>query len=360
MSDTEKNAPLDSAAAAAAAVEAIESRPFPDDVFTAPQLRWAVIGCGVIANQMAASLALAGRHLHGIANRTREKAVAFAEKYHVEKVYDSFEDLYADPEVDAVYITTPHNTHITYLRAALAAGKHVLCEKSITLNSEELDEARAIAAANGVVLMDATTILHMPLYRELLRRADACEFGRMNLAQVNFGSYKEYGDLTNRFYNINLAGGAMLDIGVYALSIMRLFMESQPTEVLSLGNLCETGVDVAGGIVCRNDQGQIGVVSLTLHSKQPKRAVLSFDRCYIEISEYPRADSATIVWTADGRRETVSAGVEGYALCYEMADLERAVAGDARAAGLIDTAADVMRLMTDVRRSWGVTYPEEA
>ena len=360
MSDTEKNAPLDSAAAAAAAFEAIESRPFPDDVFTVPQLRWAVIGCGVIANQMATSLALAGRRLHGIANRTREKAVAFAEKYHVEKVYDSFEELYADPEVDAVYITTPHNTHITYLRAALAAGKHVLCEKSITLNSEELDEARALADANGVVLMDATTILHMPLYRELLRRADAGEFGRMNLAQVNFGSYKEYGDLTNRFYNINLAGGAMLDIGVYALSIMRLFMESQPAEVLSLGNLCETGVDVAGGIVCRNDQGQIGVVSLTLHSKQPKRAVLSFDRCYVEIMEYPRADTAQIVWTADGRRETVSAGVEGYALCYEMADLERAVAGDARAAGLIDTAADVMRLMTDVRRSWGVTYPEEA
>ena len=360
MSDTEKNAPLDSAAAAAAAFEAIENLPFPDDVFTAPELRWAVIGCGVIANQMAASLALAGRHLHGVANRTREKAVAFAEKYHVPRVYDSFEELYADPDVDAVYITTPHNTHITYLRAALAAGKHVLCEKSITLNSEELDEARALADANGVVLMDATTILHMPLYRELRRRADAGEFGRMNLAQVNFGSYKEYGDLTNRFYNINLAGGAMLDIGVYALSIMRLFMEGQPSEVLSLGNLCETGVDVAGGIVCRNPEGQIGVVSLTLHSKQPKRAVLSFDKCYMEVMEYPRADTATIVWTADGRRETVTAGVEGYALCYEMADLERAVAGDARAAGLIDTAADVMRLMTDVRRSWGVTYPEEA
>ena len=360
MSDTRKSAPLDSAAAAEAAFAAVENRPFPDDVFTAPELRWAVIGCGVIANQMATSLALAGRRLAGVANRTREKAVAFAEKYHVAKVYDTVEDLYADPDVDAVYVTTPHNTHIRYLRGALAAGKHVLCEKSITLNSAELSEARALAAANGVVLMDATTILHMPLYRELLRRAEAGEFGRMNLAQLNFGSYKEYGDLTNRFYNIHLAGGAMLDIGVYALSIMRLFMESQPSEVLSLGNLCETGVDVAGGIVCRNEQGQIGVVSLTLHSKQPKRAVLSFDRCYVEIMEYPRADTAQIVWTADGRRETVSAGVEGYALCYEMADLERAVAGDAQAAGLIDTAADVMRLMTDVRRSWGVTYPEEA
>lgn len=360
MSDTRKSAPLDSAAAAEAAFAAVENRPFPDDVFTAPELRWAVIGCGVIANQMATSLALAGRRLAGVANRTREKAVAFAEKYHVAKVYDTAEDLYADPDVDAVYVTTPHNTHIRYLRGALAAGKHVLCEKSITLNSAELAEARALAAANGVVLMDATTILHMPLYRELCRRADAGEFGRMNLAQVSFGSYKEYGDLTNRFYNRGLAGGAMLDIGVYALSIMRLFMASQPEEVVSLGNLASTGVDEAGGIVCRNAEGQLGVISLTLHSKQPKRAVISFDRCYVEVTEYPRADAATIVWTADGRREAVCAGVEGYALCYEMADLERAVAGDARAAGLIDTASDVMDLMTRLRADWGVTYPEEA
>ena len=359
MSDIEKNAPLDSAAAAAAAFAAIESQPFPDDVFTAPHLNWAVIGCGVIANQMANSLALAGRTLAGVANRTREKAVAFAEKYHVKKVYDTVEDLYADPDIDAIYVTTPHNTHIRYLRAALAAGKHVLCEKSITLNSAELDEARALARENGVVLMDATTILHMPLYRVLLARAASGEFGRMNLAQLNFGSYKEYGDLTNRFYNINLAGGAMLDIGVYALSLMRLFMESQPTEVVSLGNLASTGVDEAGGIVCRNAEGQLGVVSLTIHSKQPKRAVLSFDRCYVEVMEYPRADAATIVWTADGRRETVSAGTEGYALCYEMADLERAVAGDEAAARLIDTAADVMELMTRLRADWGVTYPEE-
>ena len=360
MQDAEKNAPLDSAAAASAAFAAVESQPFPEDIFTAPQLRWAVIGCGVIANQMATSLELAGRRLYGVANRTHEKAVSFAEKYGVEHVYDTVEELYADPMVDAVYITTPHNTHIRYLRGALAAGKHVLCEKSITLNSAELKEARAIADANGVVLMDATTILHMPLYQELLRRVRAGEFGRMNLAQLNFGSYKEYGDLTNRFYNINLAGGAMLDIGVYALSLMRLFMESQPTEVVSLGNLAVTGVDEAGGIVCRNVEGQLGVVSLTLHSKQPKRAVLSFDRCYVEVMEYPRADTATIVWTEDGRRETVTAGSSGYALCYEMADLEAAVVGDTEKRVLLDYASDVMDLMTALRRAWGVTYPEEA
>lgn len=351
--------PIDAAAAAKAAFSAVEGKPFPNDIFTAPQLRWAVIGCGVIANQMAISLSLAGRHLHGVANRTHDKAVAFAQRHGVERVYDSVEDLYADPEVDAVYITTPHNTHIRYLRGALAAGKHVLCEKSITLNSQELDEARALADQHGVILMDATTILHMPLYQELLRRAKAGEFGPLNLAQLNFGSYKEYGDLTNRFYNPKLAGGAMLDIGVYALSLMRLFMVSQPYQVVSLANLASTGVDQTSGIVCRNEQGQLGMLSLSLHSKQPKRAVLSFDKCYVEVMDYPRADHAAIVWTADGSREEVHAGTEGYALCYEMADLERAVAGDERAASLIDYAADVMDLMTNLRREWGVTYPEE-
>ena len=358
MADS-KQAPLDAAAAAKAAFASVEGKPFPGDIFTAPELRWAVIGCGVIANQMAQSLQLAGRTIAGVANRTKAKAEAFAQTYGIPKVYDSVEELYADPEIEAVYITTPHNTHITYLRDALAAGKHVLCEKAITLNSAELDEAREIANEHHVVLMDATTVLHMPLYQKIRARMDAGDFGHMNLAQLNFGSFKEYGDLTNRFYNRNLAGGAMLDIGVYALSVMRLAMSSQPTEVVSLGNTCETGVDVAGGIVCRNAEQQLGVLSLTLHSKQPKRAVLSFDKCYIEIAEYPRADHATIVWTADGHKEEISAGVEAYALCYEMADLEAAVAGDEAKSALLDYASDVMELMTKLRADWGVVYPEE-
>lgn len=351
---------LDSAAAADAAFAAVAGKPFPADLFSAPRLNWAVIGCGVIANQMAQTLALAGRHIVGVANRTYDKAQAFAERYGVERVYKTYADLYADPAIDAVYITTPHNTHIAFLREALAAGKHVLCEKSITLNSAELAEARALAAEHGVVLMDATTILHMPLYRKLLAEARSGAFGPLTLAQVNFGSYKEYGDLTNRFYNPRLAGGAMLDIGVYALTVARLFMASAPDEVVSLANRAQTGVDETSGFVTRNAEGELGVFSLSLHAKQPKRALLSFDRCYVEITDYPRADRAVITWTADGRHEIVEAGEEGYALAYEVADLERAVAGDAEAAGLIDIAADVMDVMTRLRYDWGVYYPEEA
>ena len=327
-------------------------------LFTAPQLRWGVIGCGVIANQMAEALAAEGRHIDGVANRTHEKAVAFANKHGVARVYDTIDDLIATPDIDVLYLTTPHNTHITYLRKALAAGKHVLCEKSITLNSAELAEARELASAHGVQLMDACTILHMPLYKELQRRIDAGDFGRVNLIQENFGSYKEY-DMKNRFFNPELAGGALLDIGVYSLTLARLFLKSQPHEALSMMNPAPTGTDETEGILLRNAEGQMVVLSLTMHSKQPKRAMISADKAYLEIMEYPRADRASIVWTETGVREELQVGNTVQALSYVLADMERAVAGDEYARAQLGTSADVMELMTNLRADWNFKYPEE-
>ena len=350
--------PIDAAAAAKAAFASIEGKPFPDDIFEAPQLRWAIIGCGVIANEMAQSFALAGRKFVGIWNRTAAKGQDFADKWGIGRVYGSVEELYADPEVDAVYISTPHNTHIGFMRGALAAGKHVLCEKSITLNSEELAEATKLADENHVELVDATTILHMPLYRGLIARAMAGDFGRMNVATLNFGSYKPY-DPNNAFFNLKRAGGAMLEIGVYPVTLARLFMESQPIDVLSICNASNTGVDVTSGIVLRNAEMQMATITMSLHSKQPKRAMLSFEDCYIEIMNYPRADRATITWTADNRREEVHLGEEAYALCYEVADLERAVAGDEIEHNMLAYTADNMEIMTKLRRDWGIRYPEE-
>lgn len=350
--------PLDSAAYAEAAFAEVARQPFPDDIFTAPRLRWAVIGAAGMAQQMATSLSYAGRTLAGVWNRTHDKAVAFAEKNSIARVYDTLDELLADPDIDAVYITTPHATHSEFLQRVLSSGKHALCEKPLTLNSDECTRALATADAHGVQLVDATTILHMPLYRELIHRAMADEFGTINLAQISFGSYKAY-DPTNHFYNLDRAGGAMLEIGVYALTMARLFMVSQPNDVTSIANATSTGVDVSSCIALRNAEMQLASISLSLHSKQPKRAVLSCDACYIEIMEYPRADHATIVWTADGRREIVRAGHMGYALCYEVADLEKAVAGDPTEQAMIAYTSDVMELMTKLHHDWGIIYPQE-
>ena len=233
---------------------------------------WASLGTGVIANELAQALEALGGKLYSVANRTYDKGVAFAEKYGIEKVYKEIDEVFEDPEVDIIYISTPHNTHINYLRKALAAGKHVLCEKSITLNSEELTEAIQLAEENHVKLAEAMTIFHMPIYRKLSEIVESGKLGPLKVIQMNFGSYKEY-DMTNRFFNRNLAGGALLDIGVYALSFVRWFMTSQPTEMVSQVKLAPTGVDEQAGILLTNAEGEMATVTLSLHAKQPKRGM---------------------------------------------------------------------------------------
>ena len=320
------------------------------------QLRWAVLGAGVIANEMAQALRAMGRTLDGIGNRTYEKAAAFAQKYGVKKVYADFHEMFTDPDIDVIYLTTPHNTHLPYLEQALSQGKHVLCEKSITLNSAELERATALAKEHGVVLAEAMTIYHMPLYRVLRERLASGELGRVNMVQLNFGSFKEY-DMTNRFFSRSLAGGALLDIGVYALSLARLFLDSNPTQMKSLVRKAPTGVDESALLAMVNPEGQLASATLSLHSKQPKRAVISCEKGYIEIMDYPRADQALIVDAATGARETVRAGHMAQALAYELADMEAAVRGECDM--LLSYTADVMALMTALRREWGVVYPEE-
>ena len=130
-------------------------------------IKWAVLGTGVIANEMAVALKKIGRNIYAVGNRTYSKAVDFAKKYGIEKVYDDFNDMFTDSDVDVIYITTPHNTHIEFMKKAIRNGKHILVEKSITLNSRELNEAMELAALHNVVIGEAMTIYHMPVYKKL-------------------------------------------------------------------------------------------------------------------------------------------------------------------------------------------------
>lgn len=174
---------------------------------------------------------------------------------------------------------------------------------------------------------------------------------------MNFGSYKEY-NTKNRFFNRNLAGGAMLDIGVYALSFVRWFMTSCPNEVLSQVKYAQTGVDEQASILLKNKEEEMASVILSLHAKQPKRGTIAFDKGYVEIFEYPRGQKAVITYTDDGHTETVSEGETKDALLYEVEDMEQTVAGNADLMHL-DFTRDVMKIMTDIRKEWGMTYPEE-
>ena len=324
------------------------------------EINWAVLGCGVIANEMAVALQKQGRHIYAVGNRTREKAVLFAEKYGIKKVYAQYDEMFTDPEVDAIYITTPHNTHISFMKQAIANVKHVLVEKAVTLNSWELSEALSLAEEKGVVVAEAMTIFHMPIYRRLHEILQSGKLGAVNLMTVNFGSYKEY-DMNNRFFNRNLAGGAMLDIGVYALSLCRWFMTSKPEQVKSIVKMAPTGVDEQAGLLLMNAEGQMAAIMLSLHSKQPKRGMISCEKGYIEIMEYPRACEARITYTENGETELVQAGRREDALLYEITDMENAIAShaDKQEEMYLAYTKDVMDLMTACRREWNFTYPEE-
>ena len=321
-------------------------------------LNWAVLGTGVIANEMAAGLQQMGKSLYAVGNRTYSKAVAFAEKYGIKKVYNTIDEMFTDEKVDIIYITSPHNTHYAFMKKALENGKHLLVEKSITLNSGELEEMAALAAGKNLILAEAMTIWHMPLYKELWRIVGSGELGRVQMITVNFGSFKEY-NMENRFFNRNLAGGAMLDIGVYALSIVRSFMEEQPDRVVSQWLPAPTGVDEQATILLQNCRGQMATVALTMHSKQPKRAMISCEKGYIEIMEYPRADKAVITDAATGERREISAGETAKALFYELTDMEKAVTSGDAANMKLGFSRDVMDIMTSLRNEWGLRYPEE-
>ncbi|WP_418667302.1 Gfo/Idh/MocA family protein [Allofournierella sp.] len=323
------------------------------------ELNWAVLGAGAIANEMAHALKAAGRALYAVGGRSPEKTAAFGRAHGAQKVYADCREMFADPAVDVVYIATPHNTHAAFLEEALAGGKHVLCEKAIALNSRELERAARLAGEKGLVLAEAMTIWHMPLYKELRRMVGGGELGRVQMITLSFGSFKEY-DMQSRFFAPELAGGALLDIGVYALSLARSFMESQPDRVLSQMRPAPTGVDEQAGILLMNGQGQMAALALSLHAKQPKRAVISCEKGYIEILDYPRADRALVVDAATGARQVLTAGEAARALQYEVEAMERAILTGGAAAMRLDLTTDVMALMTALRREWGLQYPGEA
>ena len=321
-------------------------------------LNWAVLGTGVIANEMAVALQKMGKTLYAVANRTHEKAGAFAEKYGVEKVYDDIDDMFVDEKVDIIYITTPHNTHYQFMKKALENGKHILVEKSITLNSRELNEMIDLASQKHLIIAEAMTIWHMPLYKELWGIVERGELGKVQMITMNFGSFKEY-NMQNRFFNMNLAGGAMLDIGVYALSIVRSFMSEKPDEIVSQWKPSPTGSDEQATILLKNSKDEMATVALSMHSKQPKRAMISCEKGYIEIMEYPRASKAVIVDAESGNAREIEAGQTENALYYEMMDMEAAVKNADASEMKLEYSRDVMDIMTRLRKDWNMKYPDE-
>ena len=295
------------------------------------KLNWAIIGPGTIANE-------------------------FAKNHNVKNVYKDLNEMLKDENIDVVYVATPHSNHHEYVIESLKNNKHVICEKAITVNGKQLKEIKDLANEKNLIVTEAMTIFHMPLYKKLGEIVKNGDLGKIKMIQVNFGSLKEY-DVTNRFFSPDLAGGALLDIGTYALSYARYFLSSQPEEILTTVKKFETGVDEQSGIILKNKEDEMAVISLTMRAKQPKRGIVCGEKAYITVENFPRAEKATITYP-DGRVETIECGETSKALIYEIKDMidyiEKKKDNDT-----LELSTDVVAIMDNVREQWGLKYTFE-
>jgi Predicted dehydrogenases and related proteins len=320
-------------------------------------IKWAILGPGTIALDFAKAIVEVNGSIYAVGSRTLEKSNKFASMYKVEKTYGNYDEMLDDDKIDVVYISTPHSNHYEYIMKSLNHNKHVFCEKAITVNGKQLREIVNLAESKGLIVAEAMTIYHMPLYKKLHEIIDSGKLGKIKMIQVSFGSLKEY-DVTNRFFSQDLAGGALLDIGTYDLSFTRYFLSSQPQEVLTTVKKFETGVDEQSGIILKNSDDEMAVVSLTMRAKQPKKGVVAGELAYITVENFPRADKATITYP-DGKVEVIEAGETSKALIYEVKDINKYIASKSNIDNTIGLSIDVMNIMDEVRNQWGIKYSFE-
>lgn len=320
------------------------------------KLKWGILGPGNIARDFAQALNRVNGEVYAVASRNKERAEKFARENNVKKAYGSYDEIIKDEDIDVVYIATPHSNHYEYIIKSLNNNKHVLCEKAITVNERELEEALKIARENNLVLEEAMTLFHMPLYEKVIKKINNEDLGKVNMVQVSFGSFKEY-DENNRFFNLDLAGGALLDIGTYALSFARYFLSSMPEEILSTVKKAKTGVDEQSGIILKTKEDEVATISLAFRSKMPKRGIVSCDNGFITIDNFPRANKATINYL-DGAVEVIECGEEEKALDYEVIFMEERIKEN-KESNSIDLTYDVTKIMNKVRKDWGIVYPFE-
>lgn len=313
--------------------------------------KWGIIGLGEIAHNFADSFKSDNAELIAVASRTLQKAQDFASEYNVAKAYGHYEALCFDPDVDIVYLATPNSHHAENIKMVLNAGKHVLCEKAIVMNAAQLAEVMELAEEKNLIVAEAMTIYHMPLFKQLKSRIQTGEFGELKMVNAMFGSLKD-SDPSMRFFNKELGGGALLDIGVYALSFVRYFLSSQPTDLQTMVNLYETGVDEMSTIQLKNSQNELSTVSLSFRGKMPKQGVIVCENAFITVLDYPRADKAIITYP-DGATEIVEDGSSASALSYEVQDLSDTILNKENKT-YIELTKDVTDLMDQSAKAWGM------
>lgn len=313
------------------------------------KLNWAIVGLGTIANEFATNFKGENSQLYAVSSRSQEKAEQFCAKYDIPVAYSSYDNLLNDDKVDVIYIATPHNFHYQEIKQALEHHKHVFCEKAITLNETELKDVTALANEKHLILAEGTTLFYLPLYQELKKRQRQGDFGILKMVQANFGSYKDPSP-ENRFFNPELAGGALLDIGPYAFGICHLFFEGQVTDIHSLMVPYSTGVDESSATILKTDKDELATISMTFRAKMPKQTIVAFEKGYLTLDNYPRADKATFT-THDGKVTSFEIGNTDDVFYYEITAMEKMIL-DNEPNEPLQLSNAIMASMSECQRQW--------
>jgi predicted dehydrogenase len=333
---------------------------FDKPEFTKPKFRWGIIGTGGIAKAFARDLSYFNSHIiQAVGSRSIEKASDFAVEFPGCTAYGSYEELVADPMIDAVYVATPHPQHVANTILALSAGKPVLCEKPFAVNAIEARAMVAAARTNNVALLEAmwTRFLpHIAQVREILKSE---VIGQIVNVEADHGQFLI--DHENpRLTEPSLAGGALLDLGIYPVSFAHMIL-GVPSRITATGVLTEKGVDSQTSAIFDYADGAQAVVTTTLVTGTPCRATISGTLGRIEIDRTFYNPASMRVIMRDGTTTEYPNTYKGHGLREQAAELERMVRNAEIESPLLthQMSVEIMQTLDEIRNQIGLRYPFE-
>ncbi|MBO9624878.1 MAG: Gfo/Idh/MocA family oxidoreductase [Microbacterium sp.] len=326
-------------------------------------LRWGILATGGIAGAFASDLRAAGLDLVAVGSRSQESADAFAARYGIPHAHPSYEALVADPDVDIVYVSTPHPMHHANARLALEAGKHVLVEKAFTLNRAEAEDLRVLAAERGLVVTEAMWTRYLP---QMVRMRELIAEGALGDIRTVSASHTQLlsDDPEHRLNALELGGGALLDLGIYPVSFIWGVLGA-PTGIHAVGRLIETGADAEVATVMTHAGGVVSTMFSSSRAAGANTAAVFGTKARIEIEPAWSASSRLRLIDPDGivleevggpLADGAPRGMEHEALATERLVREGPLGGD------IMTIADsvaIMGTLDEIRAQIGVRYPRE-
>ena len=311
-----------------------------------------ILGAGHIAGTLAATMVqLPEVELYAVASRDAARAGAFAERFSIEHAYGSYEEMLADPALELVYIATPHSHHYEHMKLCLEHGKNVLCEKAFTRNAAQAREIRELARRKGLYVAEAIWTRYLPS-RKLIDEVLASGIvGSISMATANL-SYDIDGK--ERIMRPELAGGALLDVGVYGLNFMLMHLGKAISRVESSVVLTETGVDGREVISLIYENGTMAVVTAGIYGRSDRKGIFYGERGYIIVENINNPQAILVYNDRDEliRRVEVPAQISGYE--YEIAEAIRCIsAGQTESVSMpLDESVFVMELMDRIREQF--------